>query len=805
MPGDHPYMAGLVDPPSPFAESAREATGGYELAETHETGRARAGDSRIAARILWPALGFPAVVAPRRGPGPSSSDSAVQRSLCVLLLSDRKTLTADDAARYLRIVPWADRARRHIAPGQPGSFSRAELRVRNDIPAGTLSRRHKDGRADAVQFGGGRYENSVVASLARAVRTFYARHGLRYLHEVRISEHACQKLGDDQYHLFWNGRPATEGSPSDEMTLLIDRFARPRRNALAGNTEAQRRWLKDHLGFLLDEYRFDYGALHPPYQAKDSEKRLTEVLHPVFVRRSGSNPLNVAHVTDTHVDVRADVYEENLKRAPAPMSWDGHQLRYRNVPLHYNNFNRSFARTYEDAKADSDIVLLTGDLIDYGRGHIGLVDDGRYRRRLGEDGTYHEDRNWFLFYYLLASRSNYSKPVYTALGNHDWRLNPYPPFAPGAPSPEALVHNFTDFKSTPAHRERERWLKEIIQIAHGPGHEKKYAYLDLDALTAARAVAGTVAGNLDFAGSPLQTTIESVIWYLLVINPFLDYAFPLPDGQQILMLDWAEDEEIMNSDEPRSFMGFGQRAANSLSALQEWHANEFARSPGKAKIVGIHAPPLGPYPDWYDDELRQGRKTYKAGQDSRMRRPDGKIRRVSEHTLFAVRPKDAPFGVAADHGSIVRQRDPFIRRVAESASGVRLVVAGHIHRAGLLVAYVPASKRQVRLIQAVKYEEVRGVGRGVAAVRRNASVRAFPSPLYVNTTSAGPLGNVYGPPHRNVPPGFAIATLGADGTIHSVSPRQIAPPRPPDLASPPGLPGVVSPSPVTRVLAGATR
>ena len=40
----------------------------------------------------------------------------------------------------------------------------------------------------------------------------------------------------------------------------------------------------------MDEYKFDYGALHPPYQRDDGQRRLTEVLHPVFVKRL-SGPL----------------------------------------------------------------------------------------------------------------------------------------------------------------------------------------------------------------------------------------------------------------------------------------------------------------------------------------------------------------------------------------------------------------------------------------------------------------------------------------------------------------------------------
>ena len=91
------------------------------------------------------------------------------------------------------------------------------------------------------------------------------------------------------------------------------------------------------------------------------------------------------------------------------------------------------------------MVLLTGDLIDYGRGQSAWRSAGRIRNALGRNDAYHDDRNWFLFYYLLASGENYTKPAYTILGNHDWRLNPYPPFAPGAPEPKSLFHDAKDY------------------------------------------------------------------------------------------------------------------------------------------------------------------------------------------------------------------------------------------------------------------------------------------------------------------------------------------------------------------------
>jgi hypothetical protein len=54
------------------------------------------------------------------------------------------------------------------------------------------------------------------------------------------------------------------------------------------------------------------------------------------------------------------------------------------------------------------------------------------------------------------------------------------------------------------------------------------------------------------------------MWYLLLINPFLDFAFPLPGGQQVLMLDWGKHEEIYNFESAQDWMEFSQRAKNCL-------------------------------------------------------------------------------------------------------------------------------------------------------------------------------------------------------------------------------------------------
>jgi hypothetical protein len=77
---------------------------------------------------------------------------------------------------------------------------------------------------------------------------------LKHLYEIRISDAATAKLEHGQYHLFWNNELTNESLPSNEMFILLAQFARPRRK---GSGKA------DDLDFLVNECRYEYGALHP--------------------------------------------------------------------------------------------------------------------------------------------------------------------------------------------------------------------------------------------------------------------------------------------------------------------------------------------------------------------------------------------------------------------------------------------------------------------------------------------------------------------------------------------------------------
>lgn len=797
---------GRHDAHSPFV--TREARGAPEwgeqpLPEAESPRPAAAQGGSVQARILWPALGFPAVVAPRQGrTGSPFTDGDCTRCITLLVVSNRQVLSKEEASRFLRYVPWAERGRRHIAPGGAGSFREEDLAVRNEQGSIKLTLTGPaDDRGVLLSFGGDKDgTNAIFGGLAKRVLEIYRREGLSFLHEIRVSETATDRLLNGQYQLFWNNANPAENAPSDELQLLLTRFAAPRRQ------RDSRQWASDRAR-LMAEYEFEYGSLHRPYSATyGGAKRRTEILHPLFIQREGASLLTIGHLTDTHVDVRADVYEENVKR-------DVHTLRLPFAPV-FNNWNTSFTSAYRGASADSDIVLITGDLIDYGRGHYGV----ERRAELADNRLYHADRNWFLFMYLLAAGNTYSRPTYTILGNHDWRLNPYTPFAiAGAPSPATMLHNYPSFS--------DKQQTQILALAHGPGHlrmisyeddiekrsvvdrkwwmdlvEKGELFLKKPATSLWQLVSKAIVGagkTLDTPGLPTHTTVESVEWYLLAINPFLDYRFKHPKGQDVLMLDWGEDENVVFGDifQGKRFASLsgdeGPTARNCLSDLQMYLVKQFAEGPGTAKLIGIHAPPISPWDDWPDDELRSGWRAFDQGSKGypyyRAKTADGKT--IQGHPLFAVRPAkgvvaDAVYGMDASYNSFERQRPEFIKLVGKPSSGVRLVLSGHIHRASMFVVYPapaalgPAVSGEL-LIKRVLDGEVKS-GRPPGG-----------GPLYVIGTSVGPKGHripTRRPDksvlHAYIDPGYARLALSRDGTFQRVEFRWLPAGSPAPLPAP---------------------
>jgi hypothetical protein len=303
--------------------------GGKESAPAADEAFFEGGDAParpVTARILWPAAGFPAVIAPRaNATGSPLSQGDATRCITVLLLSDWKFLGKEEAAKYLRWVRWKDRGKRHIPEGQEGSFRWQDLEVRND--AGTPGLYHmtpKDVLGELIGWGGDQeHTHAVAGNLADAVTKFYRGQNLQYLHEIRVSEAASAALGTGKFHLFWNNRSTEENAPSDEMALLLAKFTPGRRADVDPS-------LQRFKGYFQDEYEYQFRPMHPAEGPEQKGPR-SEILHPVCIRKPGKTRLRVGHLTDLHVAVRGDLYQRNLEAVGTRAKYNNWKHQHRRV------------------------------------------------------------------------------------------------------------------------------------------------------------------------------------------------------------------------------------------------------------------------------------------------------------------------------------------------------------------------------------------------------------------------------------------------------------------------------------------
>ena len=697
----------------------------------------------IPARILWPALGFPEIVDPSAAASPGNHTASIR----LILIAATPSLSRYEVARHLRWAAWQQRRTRFLPRGTQ-AFPPEAITVL-PVPSSPI--------ASDLSYKRSIANGAVAVGLAKKVWSIYAGiwKGSATLYEITISQGASAALSRGLYHLFWINRdPAdTEQNPSEEMSLLLENFVKPR---LAREFPLDR-WVnvpaafpyKDAADMAVD-YEYEWNGPRLPKQAPS---RRVEVLPPLFIGPASSGGrLRIGHVTDLHLGTREDVFEQ-LAHEPMPCAEeepDLEQLQHtpdnedrllRHLEEHpfcggarvpksrwpaFNHPNQRVAEIYRKAKANCDVLLLTGDLVDFGRGHAG---DGS--APLGEIGNYWLDRNWFVFYRLLAQDDLYAKPVYTNLGNHDWRINPYPPLG--------------YFKT---HQNYNLTEEEMARI-HGEGGTElfdKNSWTDYPKALVDWAISEDRVESMPNTGMPLVTTIHAVGWYLLVINPFLDYSVRLPDGYALLMLDWSRDEQVRavaGGDDPV--------AGDSLNEVQAQLVTHFLAQDVQAKILGIHAPLIGPNQYWPTDQLREG-WVKRNGR----RFPIVAMGNPNEHST------EFPAGDQPAHGTIKLWRFWLLQQLRDRR--VSLVLSGHLHRRAMFMIANPQ--------KAKPHQDLRD---GMALCLIESELNRFwydhGPPLFVNTTCAGPIGHnvpFAGGPEVPVPPGYNEIQMENDGRVIEV-------------------------------------
>ena len=155
--------------------------------------------------------------------------------------------------------------------------------------------------------------------------------------------------------------------------------------------------------------------LHSPFSEKtplspDNYSRCSflseepvQLHHPFYVGEK--EYLNIAHISDSHLAARMFMLEErwnsNYEKVWYESSLSGEK------PGEFSNYMKQFEHILKAVNADEaiDIIIHTGDIVDYNRGYY----SSRGENDLSRD--YYFDRNWLLFYEVLLA--HYEKPFFS--------------------------------------------------------------------------------------------------------------------------------------------------------------------------------------------------------------------------------------------------------------------------------------------------------------------------------------------------------------------------------------------------------
>lgn len=320
--------------------------------------------------LLFPALGFPALVRSRL-----LRNRSLRIRLLYCLLLTRKELPADAGPLLnglLKYQEWSKLKSTDPAPGDLKSFGAGSFKIGKTVTVTDVIK--KGGMISLPGIKGrGRLSEEVLKT--------YKGVGYRHLVSctINLKASSVKVSKEDDIHLYnivINGEKKMLHSLIKKIPLPHDDCPRDANREIKTTGDIEVRPLHP---FCL--YETDY--------------------------------LDVAHLTDLHVAQRWELMKKRI------------DSKHSGLKEHFNNLNQRLIDHLEKMKGDSEgkkvhMAILTGDLVDYNRGHDGSDANDLYK-------NYRFNGNWTLLYEILTE--NCHCPFFTVMGNHDWHLNPYAPVA----------------------------------------------------------------------------------------------------------------------------------------------------------------------------------------------------------------------------------------------------------------------------------------------------------------------------------------------------------------------------------------
>lgn len=462
--------------------------------------------------ILYPSLGCPAIVKVEK-------DSAW---LEMVIVSKSNDLRATEIAFHLRYSDWI---RSH-----GNNMDYKPLSLYEDY---FLDDKHKDELKNIIKisdiydnsddtFGAGRKEDNFFTLQLGQMNAFpwvlesHKENGYPYIYKIGINlkyEKDCLYEGK-LFNFIWLERSVHEQSQKRPSLLkfLSDMI--------------KEKFLKKKFKTFLSDFDAELGG-GEKFVTTPKEEVMATRYHPVYV--SFKEQLSIGHVTDIHLDSRMELYSQSVasvievnENCKGGVKIENNERVIKNSDFYsplknmVANFNKLFMDISGKLLNKSDILVITGDLIDYNKGihtdqTVKIKDkkpsevwNSLASNFLTLDNKEHiEDRNWFMFYkHLLELYTLHRKPIFTMLGNHDYVKHAMAPWPLYGMAWEG-VHdmNLTRYENA---------------LCFGEGYNDHREFIH-----------------------NIKTSVDNVKWYTYFINPFPDYVVDY-GGQSMFMVDWGE-------------------------------------------------------------------------------------------------------------------------------------------------------------------------------------------------------------------------------------------------------------------------
>lgn len=345
--------------------------------------------------------------------------------------------------------------------------------------------------------------------------------------------------------------------------------------------------------------------------------------HPFYVGEK--DYLTIAHLSDSHLAARLwmleDRWNSNFNKV-----WEASSLSGEKTGA-FSHYVSQVEHILKSINADQniDVIIHTGDIVDYNRGYGGKGENSFSR-------DYFFNRNWLLFYELLLKY--YEKPFFSVLGNHDYRMNPY------FPSP-SFIREFYNMAPTVnlTHREMDTI------------HEKPH--------------------SLNIPEVHIMTAPHAVHWYSVVLNPLFDYHI-FYGNMAFLMLDWNEEEDY-EKDNPWADNVLSQKQWDMLMAWRQ-KVTDYRKEKKIIAVVAMHSSVFNPFREMGDEKLSTEPETnifYESGLTDRYSCQEDLVNGTFRHK------RNEFIRVCVGNDEYGKNYHFFPER------GIDLILTGHSHRSGL--------------------------------------------------------------------------------------------------------------------------